>query len=70
MTLIWSAVVTATLINALFYLSNMTKTKLLPFKIKFEFIPMFGFLVGIPPKRPWEILIVVPFCTIEVSKRN
>ena len=69
MTLIWSAVVTVTLINALFYASNMKQAKFLPFKIQFEYVPMIGFLVGIPPKRPWEILIVVPFCTIEISKR-
>lgn len=70
MALLWGIVVFITVLNALFYGSNLSSTKFLPFKVKFEYIPTIGFLIGVTPKRPWELFIVIPFCAIEISKRK
>jgi len=66
---LWSAIVISAILNALFYLSILSTTWFLP-KVKVEYVSMIGFCVGIPPSRPFQLLILLPFCTIEISKRT
>ena len=55
------------LINAVFYATVMSKTRLLP-DIDFEIIPVMGFAVGYEYNRLKPVvLILLPFIAIEIS---
>ena len=55
---------TCTLLNAIFYSSIMSQTKLLP-GLKFEFMPMIGLGIGIDV-RVQTLIIMIPLCAIEI----